>query len=295
MKLSTTLLPIESYAQPSRTFEDMIRDTVNAGFTVLDFPFHSGMSTFLDDGGDWKSAMKEYRALAESLGARFRYAHIPFGYPKADDTEAWALFNRRRGRALQAAAELGVEWAVAHPYDIAAPLYDENAALDRALGYLTPLAHIAVESGVGMAIENMVDRVLVPFRRYCSTAENLRTVIDSVRVTVSDPTRIGACLDTGHANACGLDHYAAVKVLGSRLKMLHVNDNGGLADDHIPPFTGTVKWDRLMQGLKEIGFPGDFNYEVKHSSIPGATVEARKAYIAYLAAIGKYLISLYEA
>ena len=295
MKLSTTLIPVKCIGKPGYTFEDMIRDTVEAGFTVLDFPFHSKMATFLNDGEDWKTPMKEYRALAESLGARFRYAHIPFGYPPADDKEAWALFNRRCGRALQAAAELGVEWAVAHPYDMAAPLYDEKAALDRALGYLTPLAHIAVESGVGMAIENMVDRVLVPFRRYCSTAENLRTVIDSVRVTVSDPGRIGACLDTGHANACGLDHYAAVKVLGSRLKMLHVNDNGGLADDHIPPFTGTVHWDRLMQGLKEIGFPGDLNYEVRSSTIPGDAVEARVAYVAYLQAIGKYMISLFGA
>ena len=225
MKLSTTLIPVKCIGKPGYTFEDMIRDTVEAGFTVLDFPFHSKMATFLNDGEDWKTPIREYRAL----------------------------------------------------------------------GYLTPLAHIAVESGVGMAIENMVDRVLVPFRRYCSTAENLRTVIDSVRVTVSDPGRIGACLDTGHANACGLDHYAAVKVLGSRLKMLHVNDNGGLADDHIPPFTGTVKWDRLMQGLKEIGFPGDLNYEVRSSTIPGDAVEARVAYVAYLQAIGKYMISLFEA
>ena len=293
MKLSTTLIPIKCFANPGYTFEEMIRDTVEAGFTVLDFPLHLSRCTFLNDGEDWKTPIREYRARAESLGARFRYAHIPFGYPKAEDTEAWALFNRRCGRALEAAAALGCEWAVAHPYDMAAPLYDADAAHERAMGYLLPLAHIAVESGVGMAIENMVDRVLVPYRRYCSTVENLCLVIDAVRSVVSVPARIGACLDTGHANACGLDHYAAVKVLGERLKMLHVNDNGGLADDHVPPYAGTVHWDRLMQGLREVGFPGDFNFEVSTGRIPGEAAAARAAYVAYLAAVGTYLVGLF--
>ena len=289
MQLSTTISPYYRFSDGSfHSIPDAIRDCVRMGFTVLDFPFHS--VPFLADGEDWKTPVQEAKAVAESLGARFRYAHVPFSYPSPDDTDGWAYFTRRVNRAIEACAILGVEWTAIHPYDMAIPDYDADAAFERSINHLTPFAHLAKECGVGLAVENMVDRVLVPYRRYCATAENLNAVVDALREKVGAQT-IGICLDTGHANACGLNHAAAIRAFGERLKMLHINDNFGLSDDHCPPFTATVNWKRLMLALREIEYPGDFNYEVDVSRIPSDACAARDAYVGYLVEIGKYLIA----
>ena len=297
MKLSTTLSAyIGSYSKTMPSLDcylAAIKDCARMGFEVLDFPFIGGSSTFLNDGEDYKTPVLECKKYAESLGCRFRYAHVPFGYPAADDTEGWALFDRKMRRSLEGCALLGIEWTAIHPYDMAAPLYDAKAAHERSINHLTPYAKLAKEYGFGIAVENTVDRVLVPYRRYCSTVENLCLVIDDLRSIVGDKT-VGACLDTGHANASGLDHYAAVHVLGERLKMLHVNDNNGLADDHIPLFCGTVNWLNLVKALKEVGYPGDFNFEIKFGGVPTAAPLAKDALVKYCMEASKYLISTVE-
>jgi sugar phosphate isomerase/epimerase len=52
-----------------------------------------------------------------------------------------------------------------------------------------------------------------------------------------------------------------VRSLGSRLKALHIHDNGGIYDDHTAPGFGNVKFNEFCTALKEIGYDGDFVYE----------------------------------
>ncbi|MBI3985597.1 MAG: sugar phosphate isomerase/epimerase [Lentisphaerae bacterium] len=62
------------------------------------------------------------------------------------------------------------------------------------------------------------------------------------------PGFLGLCYDSGHGNALGggsgLDHLDRWK---ERLISLHLHDNDGTADQHKPPFTGTVDWPRLAR------------------------------------------------
>lgn len=57
-----------------------------------------------------------------------------------------------------------------------------------------------------------------------------------------DPRQIGVCLDIGHA------HYSHASVaqwfdtLGDHIRYLHLSDNGGHFDDHLPLGDGTVDW-----------------------------------------------------
>ena len=50
---------------------------------------------------------------------------------------------------------------------------------------------------------------------------------------------MGFCFDTGHANLVGIKFQEFIQTLGSRLKVLHVHDNDGMADLHQVPFTFT--------------------------------------------------------
>ncbi|MEA4823277.1 MAG: sugar phosphate isomerase/epimerase [Clostridiaceae bacterium] len=287
MQLSTTISIYYKYADGAvRPIPDAIRDAVNAGFTVLDFPFHA--VPFLSDGEDWHTPVLEARAVADSLGARFRYAHVPFSFPAADDTDGWAHFSRKVCRAIEAASVLGVEWAAIHPHAPAAPDYSFDAALAHNIEHLTPFVRHAREYGVGLAVENMCDRAMIHLRRFCATVEELITLVDALGGGV------GVVLDTGHASESGLDHYASILKLGKKLNMLHINDNFGLDDDHLAPFLGKIRWLRVMDALREIGFEGDLNFEVNTGRIPSDATTAHDTYVAYIRAIGEYLVGKYN-
>lgn len=75
------------------------------------------------------------------------------------------------------------------------------------------------------------------------------------------------------------------------LKMVHINDNFAEDDVHLAPFLGRIDWQQTMKALKEIGYSGSMNLEVKCNALP---MELRESYAAYMAASGRYLIRLFE-
>ena len=70
-----------------------------------------------------------------------------------------------------------------------------------------------------------------------------------------------ACLDAGHALLTYDSPARMAKVLGSRLKVLHVHDVDGIDDLHTVPYLGNNDWPEFCQALKEIGYKGTFNFE----------------------------------
>ncbi len=64
--------------------------------------------------------------------------------------------------------------------------------------------------------------------------------------------RIGVCLDIGHANYSGTPLEKWFEDLGRWIGYMHLSDNMGKYDDHIPLGQGTIDWekaDRLYRGL----------------------------------------------
>lgn len=50
-----------------------------------------------------------------------------------------------------------------------------------------------------------------------------------------------SCSDNfGHANKMALNKEECLRMIGKRLKCLHVNGNNGRLDDHILPFSGNI-------------------------------------------------------
>ena len=52
-----------------------------------------------------------------------------------------------------------------------------------------------------------------------------------------------------------------MRLLGDRLKVLHVHDNDGKNDQHRAPFTGTIDWEDFTSALAETGFRGVMSLE----------------------------------
>ena len=54
--------------------------------------------------------------------------------------------------------------------------------------------------------------------------------------------------------------------IGDDLKVIHIHDNFGGADDrHYYPFRGTIDWDLVIKALNEIGYKGTVNLETQVS------------------------------
>ena len=75
------------------------------------------------------------------------------------------------------------------------------------------------------------------------------------------------------------------------MKVIHVNDNTGMDDDHLPPFMGNINWRDAMHGLSLVGFEGLFNFEVAAGRVPA---EMRRAYADYLVSSARELMGYIE-
>ena len=241
-----------------------------AGFDAVDFP----SVLFKQMGDDWKKYVEIALSDAREIGIQFELCHLPFTVKVDAPKEEADAFNQGVHRAIDAARALGVDYAVLHPNTATIPLdtFNRKAQYDRVMAHLSPFAEHAAKVGLNIVVENMRlvhGNLLV--HRYCGTPEELCDIADTLG--------IGVCWDFGHANINGLKQSEALCYVGSRLKVLHVNDNFGGDDIHLPPFVGKIDWADAMQGLAAVKFEGLFNYEI---SVAGKPEGVREAFAKYL-------------
>ncbi|MCX7027509.1 MAG: sugar phosphate isomerase/epimerase [Spirochaetes bacterium] len=67
------------------------------------------------------------------------------------------------------------------------------------------------------------------------------------------PEDLGYIVDIGHANLNGWDLGALFPALGARLRALHLHDNDGRTDSHLPLCRGCVDWKKTLDLVAELG------------------------------------------
>jgi sugar phosphate isomerase/epimerase len=82
----------------------------------------------------------------------------------------------------------------------------------------------------------------------------------------------GICLDYGHAHLMG-DLGEAIEEVSGHLVTTHVHDNRRRADDHLPPFAGSIDWDVAMMETQKIGYDDVIMFEVADAGDPVATLQ----------------------
>jgi len=243
-----------------------------AGYTRLsaDFWLFSAPDQMLEKE-DWQERIAIYKQKADELGIVFPQTHgntlsgKRWGDPSYSKEEArvWELNHR----ALEASKYLGAEWVVMHPYNLPHDrLYNRQKALDTNLAYLAPFIEQAKKLGIGIALENMVD-----FggnrRRYCGGDPD--ELLELVAV-INDPS-VGICIDTGHAHLSGIHVGDFIRMTGDLLKCTHIDDNRCDSDTHLPPYFGTIDWEDTLQAFADIGYKGDFSFELSGQHFPRET------------------------
>lgn len=155
--------------------------------------------------------------------------------PASGDPAFRELSRRRCRESCTLAVELGAEQVVFHSsaFPFLRGGYLENWADICAAFYM----ELAEEyRGLTLCIENSQDLDPEPLEAL------MKRTGDGVRV----------CLDIGHAHYSGTPLEAWFDVLGPSIACLHLSDNMGRFDDHLPIGDGGIDWamaDRLYQGL----------------------------------------------
>ena len=251
-----------------------------AGFDALDCP----LKVITSYEKEWKGYMETLIQDAKEAGISFELCHLPFGVTHKSSAEELEAFHAMMLRSIDAAQMLGVDYAVLHPMSVTVPAeeFDYQEWYERNLKFLDPFVEHAAKAGVRLAVEDMrIVPAHYPVHRYCQNAEELCALADKLGMHI--------CWDFGHANINHLKQSEELAIVGSRLKVLHVNDNHAEDDVHIPPFMGNIDWADAMKGLAAIGFDGLFNYEIGATRIPAAL---REDFVNYLVHAAEELMKL---
>lgn len=241
-QLSTGLMLARTRAARSVTM-DTVRDDcraealalVEAGFVGAELPSPFVESLRGPSGAD-DGLWHELRDLFLEAGLSNLTVHGPnlptleTSLVEATDRAVW---HARVARELGAASIVVHPTAHSHPHvcSVLPHLLERDASIARAVGA------VLAGSSTKLALENLPTYGIAYLIR----------LMDQV----ADP-QVGVCFDTGHWNVRPERNIAEVlAVLGPRIVHLHLSDNDGLCDQHLPPGAGNFDWVAFLNHLPE--------------------------------------------
>jgi sugar phosphate isomerase/epimerase len=164
--------------------------------------------------------------------------HAPFLdlNPGALDPLVYRATQRRYRQALQAAIQLGARLIVFHPgYDVWRYGEQQDLWLEQNLRFWPPLLTMAARGACQLTLENIFE----------AEPQLLKRLLTDL----SSPW-LGHCFDVGHwhlfANVTMEEWFAS---LGEHLRHLHLHDNFGKKDDHLPVGEGAIDFQPLRTHL----------------------------------------------
>ena len=143
-------------------------------------------------------------------------------------------------------ARLGGDAVVMHAYPLPADPDQAEFVWEPLRKTLDALQCYAVERGIKIAIENLIDFPGIQFDEVpIEQAGDNRGLLQ--RIFENYPAEfVGLCYDSGHGNL-GYDRLEQLENFLDRLIVLHLNGNDGIADQHHNLFVNPLDWERLAQ------------------------------------------------
>ena len=233
------------------------------------------------------------------MGLKFVQAHSPLGRPLVFDDEH-EEFIRLTKQSITAAAYLGIPNIVVHS-GYAKDMPKAETFKQNKLFY-EDILKVAEKHGITVLTENF-NKMFDEHYYWVDSAENLSELIEYI-----DHTLLKAGWDVGHGNLQELPQHEALKILGDKVRALHIQDNMGNDDHHTFPFTGTLNFDSIMHGLRDINYKGYFTFEADNMPASASRrrkfeedtrclqlpVEFRRKYESILYDIGRFILTKYN-
>ena len=235
---------------PIKPIADELADIAALGFDYLELSMDPPQAHY--------SAIRQQMNLI--LGALASHSmniicHLPTFVSTADLTDSireaslLEMFN-----SLEVAAELGSQKVVLHPGHIGGlGIYVEQTALAHANNSLAAIIDHAQTLGLCVCLENMFPKC----RAFVEPD-------DFVEILQRFPD-LKLTLDTGHANIAnpgGRRILEFIEKFGPRIGHLHVSDNFGECDDHLPLGAGKIDFLKIVNALKQTGYDDTVTLEI---------------------------------
>jgi sugar phosphate isomerase/epimerase len=168
---------------------------------------------------------------------------------------------------VELANRLNADLLVVHsgpcPGDLPSSFLDNaRSQLHRSLSELTK---VAMNFGVTIGLENKQqseDRELVLY-----PDEHLE-IVEAFR-----DQGVRAVLDIGHAHTTNSNLVDYIRLLGDLLVELHLHDNNGISDDHLPLGAGNIDFESFFEMVRSIDFAGPTILELKNKQDLESSVE----------------------
>jgi sugar phosphate isomerase/epimerase len=177
--------------------------------------------------------------------------HTPWYLPIASPfpelrRQAHAIF----AELLDVFAEAGVRDVNVHP-DPMTKLFRRDGVVARNAEVIAELTEEASRRGLRLMVENL---------GVLGSADELRPILDAAPL-------LGFHLDVGHAhlNRRPTEPNRTDELLAAfaaRLRHVHVSDNFGVDDLHLPLGAGSIDWPAIVASLKRAGWDGTVTLEV---------------------------------
>ncbi len=255
MKLSATNGPLFHFYGNGDDVRATLSHVRNAGFRYVDISFWSRYdapeSRYFHTDNDVLA--DEYKRELEKAELTVIGSHEP--WVKVENPEEENL--RREILAIDLAGKIGIPTMTVHPLMYEGISREEQ--MERNTAHFKALIPHAEKANLRLLAENLTHPT-ADLDTIVKNADDLNELLDRI-----DHPLFGICWDTGHGNLLGLDQYAELKKIGSRLENLHIHDNFGTmpsGDLHQFPFFGNINWDAVISALIDIDYKGYFNFEV---------------------------------
>lgn len=202
----------------------------------------------LDLNGDWRAALTQLRAFARDHGLNYTL-HAPcFDLnPASANAGARAEVLRQYTLAINVAEALGATQIVVHSGQRSDPRLSVHDARGWSRETLEALLPEAERAGVRLALENTGYGPAA----IIATPDDLLEIVADL-----PPALLGLTLDIGHATLQQLDISAAIAAWSPRLCNIHLHDNYGTSDDHLPLGQGIVPLQTTLTALRRAGYEG---------------------------------------
>lgn len=225
---------INSFIQVQPRFEfrdewEILAAKENLNYEVLDL---STQPVLVEDGL-FEEYLEWYRECPRTRSVHGFFMDIN---PGSGDPDIRKLSKSRCIKSCEAAVDIGAENVVFHSSCFP---FLRGVYLDVWAKRCSDLyQELADRFNLNIFIENSQDIDTIP----------IRALMD--RMT---DKRIGVCLDVGHANYSRMPIRQWFEELGDRIGYLHLSDNLGTYDDHLPIGEGNIDWGEVNSLWRSLG------------------------------------------
>ena len=257
-----------------------------AGFDCFDFSFFSDHMVDCLGRGTAMEVINDVRAVMERVGICCNQTHAPMKFRFGDRMELDEPSYGVTVRAMECAAALGAKYIVVH--SILTPAGVE--LVDYNLRFFKSLEKYCEKYNIQIGFENIFD--YDPYKRCMprfATARSMNDMLDRL----ASPWFV-CCCDVGHAAIAGTKPEDFIRGMSKdTLRLLHIQDTDYMDDLHLLPYMAKQNWDEITSALAEIGYEGDFTFEIGKFFRPMEN-EMFPAALRFAEATGRHLIGKIE-